>query len=168
MGSPGTTLVNTLPASGRNLAMSRHAYANVVINISARGQPRGQQGQRSHLKVTQSRAHVIKSHGISMAGDLGSMFYKAITIYWNIALATPGPWDPEACCNTWYRPKLNLSWTQISRNLVHPEHPFQWSNRFENLHRARQWHCRVLCKISKRFDSWGRHFGQTRFCKIWD
>ena len=27
-----------------------------------------------------------------------------------------------------------------------------WSNRFEILHRARQWYCRTLGKISKQFD----------------
>ena len=44
----------------------------------------------------------------------------------------------------------NSSSTQISRNLIRPIHPFYWPNRFENLHRARQYHCRAPCKISKR------------------
>ena len=38
---------------------------------------------------------------------------------------------------------------------------------FELLHRARQDHCRTLCKISKWFDNWGRSYKRTRFCEIW-
>ena len=42
-----------------------------------------------------------------------------------------------------FRPKCS--------NPVRQWHQFHLSNRFEILHRARQYHCRDLCKISKRY-----------------
>ena len=41
------------------------------------------------------------------------------------------------------------------------------SNRFEVSHRAQQYHCRALCKFSKRFDYPNGSFGRTRFREIW-
>ena len=40
--------------------------------------------------------------------------------------------------------------------------------RFEILHRARQWYCRALCKISKRFSKWNVCWGRfwNKFCKF--
>ena len=61
----------------------------------------------------------------------------------------------------------NSSLTQISCNLIRPSHPFQLSNHFVILLRARQYHCRALCKISKRLDKWQISYGQTRFHEIW-
>ena len=63
-------------------------------------------------------------------------------------------------------PLENSSQTQISRNLVHPQHFIWLPNRFENLHRAWQWHCHALCKISKWFDKQMISYGQMWFHKI--
>ena len=39
---------------------------------------------------------------------------------------------------------------------------------FEILPRPPQWYChRILCKISKRLDSWTRFYGRRRFREIW-
>ena len=38
---------------------------------------------------------------------------------------------------------------------------------FEILHRARQWHCRALCKISKWFNNWNAYYGRIGFHEIW-
>ena len=55
----------------------------------------------------------------------------------------------------------------ISRDLVRSKEPLKSSNRFEHLHRARQYYCRALCKISNWRDNWAISYGQTRFCKIY-
>ena len=57
--------------------------------------------------------------------------------------------------------------TQISWNLVCPQHIFHLLNRFDILHRARQYHCRSLCNISKRLGNWKICPGQTWFHEIW-
>ena len=59
------------------------------------------------------------------------------------------------------------SQTQISHNLVWLTSCYL-SKRFEILHRARQCHCRALCKVSKRVvDKWYERYGRTRFHEIW-
>ena len=47
-----------------------------------------------------------------------------------------------------------------SRSLITP---ISVAYRFDILHRARQWYCRALCKISKRLDNWEIRYRQTRF-----
>ena len=37
----------------------------------------------------------------------------------------------------------------------------EFPNYFEILHRARQYHCRAPCKISKWLSNWGRSYGQS-------
>ena len=53
----------------------------------------------------------------------------------------------------------------LNSNLVRPQHPFQVSTRFENLHKTRQWYCRALCKISPRCDNWAMIYKQTSFSR---
>ena len=43
----------------------------------------------------------------------------------------------------------------------------QNTNRLQNLHRTRQWYCRALCKISKRFNKWSISYVQTTIYGIW-
>ena len=45
--------------------------------------------------------------------------------------------------------------------------PIVISNRFEILPRARQYHCRVLCKISERSGNRDISYERTRFREIW-
>ena len=59
------------------------------------------------------------------------------------------------------------SWPQISRNFVCPYHPFYLPNRFEILQRERQYHCRALCKTSKRLGNGLMSYGQTKSREIW-
>ena len=54
-----------------------------------------------------------------------------------------------------------LDGEKISRNLVHTRYPFHLANRFQIFHRARQYHCRALCKIKKWLSDCD--YGQTRF-----
>ena len=72
-----------------------------------------------------------------------------------------------ACDNIRYPPETHL---KIKSREISFTHNFsvQSSNRDESLHRARQYHCRALCKISKRFDNWNRCSGRTSFREIWD
>ena len=89
-------------------------------------------------------------------------------IYWNHCRYCPPAFASQ---EAWGRSKIgfppNSSEAQISHNLACPYHPFQLSSRFEMLHRARQWHCRALCEISKRFDDWKLSNRQIRFREIW-
>ena len=63
-------------------------------------------------------------------------------------------------------PKLILK-TKNSRYPVCLNYPFHLSNRLAILHRARQWYCRTLWKITKRVDSWTISWGIKRFCEMW-
>ena len=60
----------------------------------------------------------------------------------------------------------NASSTQIVWYLVCP-FISQLPNHFEIMHRARQYHYRALCKISKRLNKWSRYYGLIIFCEIW-
>ena len=55
--------------------------------------------------------------------------------------------------------------TQISRKFFCPLLIIHVLNRFEILHRARQWYCRALCKMSKRSGFWNGYYEQTTFRK---
>ena len=60
----------------------------------------------------------------------------------------------------------NIAWTQISLNLVRPQHLCQVSNRFENFYKARKWYNSALFKIPKRFDKWTTNYRRVRFREI--
>ena len=67
-----------------------------------------------------------------------------------------------------YRTSLqNTSSTHITQNLICPQVIAQLMNNFEILHRARQYHCRALCKILKWFVDWNWCYGHTWFHEIW-
>ena len=65
-----------------------------------------------------------------------------------------------------YRP-LKFILNHISRNLLCPYLICQLWDRLEISHRAMQWHCRALCKISKRSDNWHVCYGSMIFGDIW-
>ena len=55
-------------------------------------------------------------------------------------------------CNIGYPPETRLKLK--SREILFVHNMFQLSNRFDILHRARQYRWRALCTISKRLDNW--------------
>ena len=57
------------------------------------------------------------------------------------------------------------SWTEILWYFVISKHPFQLFNHFEIWHRAWQWYCHALCKISKWLDNCEKHYGQITFLR---
>ena len=80
--------------------------------------------------------------------------------------------DPVGCCNTGYPSETHFKLKSRKTSLVHNTHlscnlfsSCQFV--FEILHKARQWYCRALCKISKRFHNWETSYEQTRFHEIW-
>ena len=67
------------------------------------------------------------------------------------------------------KPRVSTE-SQISPKFVLLWHASQLLNHFEVLHKARQCHCRALCKISKRFGNRTVRYGQMSFRDIcfWD
>ena len=63
-------------------------------------------------------------------------------------------------------PTRNASYIQIPWNLVCPCRIAQLPNRFQNLYRGQQRHCRALCKNSKLLDHWNEYYGSTKFRMI--
>ena len=66
--------------------------------------------------------------------------------------------DPDGLCNIGYPSKTHLKLKSREISFVYN---IRSSNRFEMLHRARQYNCRALCKISARLDNCKRSYGQT-------
>ena len=71
------------------------------------------------------------------------------------------------CCNISLHDLPNSFWISSLWNLACPRLISQLPIRFEISHRARQWYCHALCKISKWLGNRNWCNGPTRFCKIW-
>ena len=66
-----------------------------------------------------------------------------------------------------YRTSLRISpQTEFSGYLVEWQSISQLPNRFEILHRARQWYCRALCNKSNRLGNWHGCCGGMIFCEL--
>ena len=71
--------------------------------------------------------------------------------------------------NTWTT-HLDIGTSILNSNLAKSRLSlliFWLPNCFEILRRARQWYCRALCQISKRFGNWNGCYGRTRFHETW-
>ena len=69
--------------------------------------------------------------------------------------------------------KVQNEWTTVTDVMDEPKYHFPIiyftviQYRFDILHRARQYHWRTLCKISKRLCIRKWCYGRTRFCEMW-
>ena len=89
-----------------------------------------------------------------MVKGIDAGFHESWYIYCNIVYST----------ETYLKTHISL---KTHKNPVHPYHPCYFPNHFEILHRARQYHCCALCKISKRSGSWETSYRKLSFCTIW-
>ena len=102
-------------------------------------------------------------------------YWKSRMLATSVALKTYGVsrayrWAASVSCSNSVQYRItvwNSSWTQISRNLVRPQHLFQLFNRSESLHKVWQYHSRALCKRSIRLGTWEISYMKRRFHAIW-
>ena len=95
------------------------------------------------------------NHCVLLAHTFSGIWCYCIFPRSNIVMLFHGhyvvPLNPWCCYNVGYTQKYIL--TQLSHDVVFSYPISRLPNRFETLHRARQWYCRALCKISKRYDN---------------